>query len=328
MRVLFTIFLAIVIHALGITQQAQLAPQYSLYMLNPYNFNPGYAGLDNSLSITGVFRKQWVNLEGSPTSQHLNVHMPLYYLSGGFGITIENELLGAERTTSATASYNYWLPINKENVLTIGLGGGFVQKSLDGKKLRARDGEYVNGNVFNHNDGLLPVNEVSATATTFNAGIYYQAPVFEVGIAVNNLIESVVGLGENAVTEIQLKRNYFINFAGYFDVNSAISIQPSFLLKSDLIQTQLEFSTIVKYNSNIFGGATFRGYNSNSIDAIALIGGLKLSERVILAYSYDLTLSDIKTVNNGSHEILLKYNLSKSFGAGVPPEIIFNPRFL
>ncbi len=315
--------------AISTAIHAQQAPQYSMYMLNVYNFNPAFAGLDNSLSITGVFRKQWADLEGSPTSQGVNMHMPLYFLSGGFGINVENELLGAERNTSALLSYSYWIPIDKQNLITIGLGGGFVQKSLDGSKLRARDGEYgPNGMIINHNDALLPINEISATAPTLNVGIYLQNPSFEIGLAANNLLESKIGLGDNSLTEIQLKRNYFVNFTGLLNVNGNLAVQPSILLKSDLTQTQLEISAIVNYNSNIFGGASFRGYNSNSIDAIALIGGFKLSERVTLAYSYDLTLSDIKSVSNGSHEVLINYNLSKPLGAGVPPEIIFNPRFL
>ena len=88
-------------------QQPQLASQYSMYMLNKYAFNPAYAGLDNSLSITGVVRTQWTGLDGNPVTQNANAHLPLYILKGGFGINIENEVLGAERNTSASASYNF-----------------------------------------------------------------------------------------------------------------------------------------------------------------------------------------------------------------------------
>ncbi|NJK84494.1 MAG: type IX secretion system membrane protein PorP/SprF [Saprospiraceae bacterium] len=58
---------------------AQQPSQYSLYMFNRMAYNPAYAGLDNSLSTTGVFRRQWVNLQGSPIAQHLNLHAPLYF---------------------------------------------------------------------------------------------------------------------------------------------------------------------------------------------------------------------------------------------------------
>jgi len=100
------------------------------------------------------------------------------------------------------------------------------------------------------------------------------------------------------------------------------------MLKSDLQETQVEISTLVKYNDNIFGGASFRGYNNNTIDAAAFLAGIKLSEKITLAYSYDLTLSSYNSVSTGSHEILINYNLNRKIGAGIPPRIIHNPRFL
>jgi hypothetical protein len=111
-------------------------------------------------------------------------------------------------------------------------------------------------------------------------------------------------------------------------LGKSISIEPSVFLKSDLIQTQIEFSTLVNYNDNIFGGVSIRGYNSNSIDAVVILAGYKLSERVTLAYSYDLTLSGLKHVSNGSHEVLINYNLNRPIGKGILPKIIYNPRFL
>jgi hypothetical protein len=47
-----------------------------------------------------------------------------------------------------------------------------------------------------------------------------------------------------------------------------------------------------------------------------------------LGYSYDLTRSSLNTVSNGSHELLLRYQLDKPVGQGQPPPIIYNPRSL
>ncbi len=314
----------------GISLAAQQAPQYSLFSLNKYNFNPGYAGLDNSLSITGVYRKQWVDLPGSPSTQTVNAHLPVYRLNGGFGINIENEEQGPERTTSATASYNYWLPVGKQHLLTIGLSGGLLEKSLDGTQLRAPDGIYGDDPTnIEHNDGSLPLTEIRAMAPIFNAGVYFQSQEFEIGLSVSNLTESQISLtGGNANTKISLNRNYFLIFAGNFEIGSTFTLHPSLFVKSDLIEHQIELSALLKYNDNIFGGASFRGYNSNTVDAVAIIAGFKLNPKMTVAYAYDLTLSALKSVSNGSHEIMVNYNLNKAIGAGIPPNIIYNPRFL
>ena len=66
----------------------------------------------------------------------------------------------------------------------------------------------------------------------------------------------------------------------------------------------------------------------DSADAVALIGGIKLNEKITFGYSYDLTLSGLSNVSNGTHEVLLNYNLGKQIGQGKPPIIIYNPRSL
>lgn len=323
----FTLFFAFLF---SISLWAQQAPQYSLYMLNKYAINPAYAGIPNSLVATGVYRKQWVDLEGSPSQNNINAHMPLFIAGGGIGINIENESLGVEQNTLASLSYNYFIPIGKKSVLSLGLSGGLFQKSLDGARIRTPDGIYDPNDPgqFNHLDELLPLNKIAASSPVFNIGIYFQNESLEVGLSSSNINESVLSLEGNKVIDIQLKRNYFFIFAYNLEVGRRLSIEPSVLFKSDIVQNELHFSAIATYDDNFFGGFSFRGYNSNTIDAAVFLAGFKINERLKLAYSYDLTLSDLKTVNNGSHEILLNYDLGRALGKGIPPKIIHNPRFL
>ena len=148
-------------------------------------------------------------------------------------------------------------------------------------------------------------------------------------MSTSNVSEPIATLdGLNEVIEFTFVRNYFANFAFNFDLGNSLTLHPSFLLKSDLVETQIEISTIARFNDNIFGGASFRGYNSNSFDAVVLLAGYKLSENLTLAYAYDITISGLSEVSRGSHEVLLNYNLNKAFGKGKLPKIIYNPRFL
>ena len=322
MKYFFTFFIL----CIGLTTFGQQEGQYSLYMLNPYQTNAAYAGLDNSLSFTGVFRKQWVGLNGSPTMQNMNVHLPVYIIKGGVGLNLNNITYGAEQNLSATLSYAYHKEVGDIGILSIGAGGGFYQKSLDGTILRTADGEYRQGEPINHNDAILTEVKESAITPIFNAGVYFQSERFEIGASSTNLIEPKVKINSNI--NFQLKRHYFFTMAYNWDISNMLTFQPSLMAKSDLNETQIEISTIMKYNDNIFGGVAFRGYNKNTIDAAAFLVGMKLSEKITLAYSYDLTLSSYNSVSNGSHEILINYNLNKIIGAGVPPRIIHNPRFL
>ncbi|MEO6037162.1 MAG: PorP/SprF family type IX secretion system membrane protein, partial [Saprospiraceae bacterium] len=132
---------------------AQQAPQYSLFMLNPYAANPAYAGLENTLVVTGVYRQQWSGLKGAPLTQHINAHLPLYVIRSGLGLKVENDAIGAHRVTQASASYDYQLELGRNALLSVGVGAGYLQYTLDGDKLRAPQGTYVEpGGLFDHND--------------------------------------------------------------------------------------------------------------------------------------------------------------------------------
>ena len=307
---------------------AQQSPQYTMYMLNQYAFNPAYAGMDNSLNLTGVYRAQWVGLLGSPVSQQVNAHMPLYFLRGGAGISVSNDMAGPERNTTANIGYNYWVPISETSVFSIGAEAGIIQKTLDGSVLRTPGGTFIAGEYVDNNDKFLPSGIVSALTPNVNVGMYYKSERMNIGLSVNNLTQPKARLDlSSQSSEIVYNRNYFLTLGLNFDIGSNWTLQPGILAKSDLVQTELHFSTIIRYNDNIFGGASFRGYNSTTVDALALLAGLKLNERVTLSYSYDLTLSALNAVSRGSHEILLNYNLNKPIGKGRLPKIIYNPRY-
>jgi len=64
------------------------------------------------------------------------------------------------------------------------------------------------------------------------------------------------------------------------------------------------------------------------LDAVALMAGFKLNEKLSVGYAYDIGLSALNSVSSGSHELLLNYNLGAPIGKGRPPAVIYNPRSL
>ena len=322
MKYTFSIFFSCVILVLAYGQQTS---QYSMYMLNKFSFNPAYAGLEDKMVFTGVFRKQWAGLPGSPAYQNVNVHTPFGYLRGGLGINFENDAIGAEQIIQASIAYNYHIPVGKVGIFALGIAGGLHQKSLDGALLRTPEGDYSEPNILDHRDGILPIGVARAQVPIFQMGLYYYSNSLEIGLSANNLIEPTIKLSG---LQLQLKRHYFATLSYNIDFGGNLTFHPSVLLKSDLVETQIDFSLLLRYNENIFGGASFRGYSNESIDAVAIIVGFKANEKITIAYSYDLTLSVLNSVSTGSHEVMLRYDLDTNFGKGVPPNIIYNPRFL
>lgn len=306
---------------------AQQPAQYSMFMLNKYNYNTAYAGLDGSVSATAVFRKQWVNFVGSPLTFQANVHLPIPYLRSGVGLGMEQDRIGAELQTRVRASYNYIFSIGAGQ-LSVGIAGNYLQKTLDGSLLRTPDGNYE-GATINHNDALLGVNRAIGSTFTAEAGIYYKQPKFEIGASMINLQEPTARLVSGAfVQELRYRRALAVQGQYNFDINSDFDLQPTFLVKSDFVKVQAELALVLRYQKQFFGGLGYRGFDSRSQDALFLLVGMQVNKNFMLAYSYDISLNAIRTYNSGSHEVVLNYNLNKSLGKEIPQKIIYNPRFL
>lgn len=301
----------------------QQAAQSSLYMLNPFQWNAGFAGLQPGMSAIAGVRKQWSGLEGSPATQYANVHAPFEILGGGIGIKLENDIYGAERNSSAFLAYSYQIPLG-QGVLGFGLGAGLAQRRLDGAQLRTPEGFYRD-NITDHRDAILPINLVQGIAPTFEAGVFFSSELLEAGISARHLTQPAIDL---ITFQSTLERTYFAHLNFNLELSRMLSLHPVIWVRSNQIQTQTDAGLILRYNNNISMGTSFRGYNSNSIDAISFIAGFQLSEKLGLAYAYDLTLSPLQQVSNGSHEMMLVYRLDKVFGKLRLPPIIYNPRNL
>lgn len=317
------IYVCLLVMGFASASYSQQWPQYSLNTWNPFAFNPAYAGMDGSLSFTGVFRKQWVGLEGSPSSQHVNVHLPVGMLSSGFGLYLQNDQLGAEKLTGVGFAYNYRVQAGRRGVLGIGLSGQWSQYSLDGSILRTPGGSYEGG-AQDHNDQLLPEGLFSASGTGFGAGLFFSHPRVQVGFSVQNMMENSFSLQDELYT---FDRTYFGYAAGRIDMGRRLQWAPSVLVKSNEVQMQVDWTNIIAYDGNFYGGFSFRGYDQFSIDAAVLIAGVRINEKLLLGYAYDIPLSALGRVNEGSHEVLLQYNLQKAIGKTRIPPIIYSPRF-
>ena len=301
--------------------RGQQESQYSLSLLNPYAFNAGFAGMDYSLSATGVFRRQWVDLDFTPTTQQLNVHAPTAAISGGLGLSFDNDDFGALQRTRFGIGYAYHLSLG-EGTLAIGARANIQQYTLDGSLLRTPEGSYIGGNI-DHNDPILPNGAISGSSPSFDVGVYYKNEVLEFGVGVNNLTESVTDLNDISLTDA---RTITANAAYNYELTYNVRLRPHVIVQSDLVQTQMTASILAEYNENYFGGLGYRGFGADNQDALFIMAGLKIGNNIKLAYAYDVTLSGLQQVSSGTHEILINYNLNKRYIFSKPPNTIYNPR--
>lgn len=305
---------------------AQQVSQYSLYALNPYAHNPAYAGLENTLVATGVYRQQWSGLQGAPATQHVNAHLPIYAISSGVGLRVENDVIGAHNTVQAALSYSYQINVSREALISFGLTGGWLQYTLDGNKLRAPEGTYAEPS-FSHNETVLPLGKVQAGAPIFEAGAYLQTKKWELGISAQPVFATALKEKGNGGFGLQPVQHYFLYSSYAVPLGESLTLKPSLLVKSDFRETQIEVSAMARWRENTFAGASMRGFGNSAKDAAVLFVGFKLNEKTTLAYAFDIPLSSLSVAHRGSHELLLRYSLNKPIGVGKLPPVIYNPRF-
>ncbi len=302
---------------------AQQLNQLSMNNFHPYYLNSAYAGFDRAINITLFTRNQWVGLNGSPKTRYIGAHLPIFILKAGFG---------ADLLSSSEGNIDYRsLRISGNKIFNL-LGGalstsarlGLHFVSIDGKSLRTPEGEYINGSVL-HNDNILLTEQFNGAGLGWEASFWYRKSNYQMGLSIGELPTNRYDVSKSRFTR---KENINLFFQLYYDFSETIQFQPYISLKSDFNYLQSEISAVARINGNVFGGIMLRGYSSSSIDALGIQLGHKINKRYSIFYNYDIGLSSLKRSNEGSHEIILKINFYNLPGTGIPPKIIFNPRFL
>ncbi len=304
---------------------AQQPSILSLYMANRYVVNPAYAGFDGSISATAAYRTHWLGLERNPVNQLINAHMPLYIAQGGIGISFENEFLGAERNLRFSASYNYVREISI-GLLSAGIRVGVHQKGIDGSLLRTPGGIYE-GSGLDHRDPILPLGLSKGLSPYAGIGFYFIHDYFEGGVAIDNINSPQIKISTD--DELTIKLPTYFNVYGEYHgtINEEVSWYPSFFFLSDFTQSHLGLSVLATYRDVYYGGLGYRGIQSTDLKSLNILLGIQLSDQWRLYYAYDIPLNGGVVQNRGGHEIVFNYNLGKPVGIGLPPKVIYNPRY-
>ena len=197
-----------------------------------------------------------------------------------------------------------------------------MQKSLDGTRLRAPEGIYE-GSILDHQDINLPNAKVSGLSPLVEAGVYFAGNFFEAGLSLTGLYPGGFQIGN----DIHYNPEPGFHFFGEYFIESMdqVSLYPTVLIKSDLIQTQAEVLVRAEWQDLLSAGIGYRGFGINNLDGLILSAGVRLSQKFFLYYDYDIGLSHLQTGHEGTHELLFKYNLGERIGAGLPPRTIYNP---
>lgn len=297
--------LVLLLLLLSIFGYSQQETQHSMYFFNPVLINPGYAGSQEALVVTGTLRDQWTNFKGAPKTQCLTVHSPLRKENIGLGLTVLNDQLGASKNTSAFADFSYSLRLNQRNHrLVFGLKAGMDYYRTDFSNLRINDPAdniYTGG--FNY----------SKTLFNMGAGLYYYGKRFYAGASTPRMIRNSFNLPSS---QKAYQENHYYLFGGIVvKLNSGINMRPSFIVKYvNNAPLSVDGNLSFLFYDKIWAGVMYR--HKSAVGANVMFN---VSQNFRVGYAYDYTLNTIQNYSAGSHELMLSYDLrSRSKGFKSP----------
>lgn len=279
---------------------AQQDAQYTQYMYNTVSVNPGYAGSRGHLSIAALHRSQWLGLDGAPTTQTFNIHSPIGYRGVGLGLSVVNDKIGPTSETNFDIDFSYTLYTSTEGRLSFGL-------KASGHLLDVRFSEL---NQFAP-DQSLQTDIDNRFSPNFGAGVYYHNEHFYAGVSVPRILETSHFDGSLLSTAKERMNFYFIT--GYvWDVSPLLKFKPTLLTK--MVQgapLQVDISANFMLNDKFILGAAYRW------DA-ALSGmvGFNISKGFLIGMAYDREVTELGSAafNDGSFEVILRYDFIKTKG--------------
>ncbi|KAF2082965.1 PorP/SprF family type IX secretion system membrane protein [Flavobacterium sharifuzzamanii] len=289
----------------SIVSNAQQDAQYTQYMYNTIEVNPAYAGSRGALSVFGLYRTQWIGLDGAPETSTFSVNTPLKNSDLGLGVSLVNDKIGPTVENTLSVDLSYTIPTSESWNLSFGIKGTANLFNIDINKLSYED-----------QDDPQFQNLKNKFSPNVGAGIYYHSDRAYIGLSVPNFIETN-RYDSDDVAIFKEKINYYL-IAGYvfnLDRLEYIKFKPALMTKMvEGAPLQVDVSGNFMFNDKFVLGLAYRW--SASVSAMA---GFQVTKGMYIGYGYDHETTQLRKYNSGSHEIFLRFEFFNNYNKMISP---------
>jgi|TARA_B110000305_G_scaffold233196_1_gene289273 type IX secretion system PorP/SprF family membrane protein len=279
---------------------AQQLPQFTSYQLNPFSYNPAFAGVDGTTQMNALIRNQWAGVNEAPETNVLNAYGLLHNEKMAIGGTAFKDAAGPDSRVGLSASYAYHLKVSDKMNLSLGLSLGLLQYRLDHTVIIPfDDGDPV------FNSGIL-----SSVVPTASFGAYLHGQDFYVSFAAPQILSSSFNVTDDLDNGLLFGglTNHFFLGGGYIkELSSDFDLEPSILLMyAQPAPIAIDVMTKVTYKDYIWSAVSYR-----LGDALSLYIGYDISDQFYIAYGHDFVVSELSSATSGSNEFKLGFRFLK-----------------
>jgi type IX secretion system PorP/SprF family membrane protein len=267
---------------------------YTHFMFNKLAYNPAYAGSKGAFDLSGIYRKQWVDLDGAPRTMNFNVHTPFAGGRNALGLSVTADEVGDVNTTGIDLYYAYHLKFSNNARLSLGLGGRLEQTNFDWTDARPLD----------LIDNVIPNVDETSYSPNFGAGAYYYAEKWFVGLSVPRLLKNTLYLNENknGISQSGV-RTYYLMGGAVTRIGRDIQLLPSLLLSyNPNAPVDVDLNANVRFFNAVWIGGSYR--LGDSFDGLL---GYEFKNGLRIGIAADYTLSALDKYTHGSFEAMLGY---------------------
>ena len=276
--------------------QGQQDPMFTQYNFNTQVFNPAYAGTWKSLGFIVLGRNQWVGMEGAPRTYTFSLQSNTKNNKVGLGLNMVSDRIGMEKRLSLFGDYSYGFQVSENSLLRLGLKFGVSSYQNNLSEYTQFPGELdptLQGDINNH---YMP---------NFGVGAFLLSENYYIGFSIPKILKNTIDNNYNNLTQ-NVIRNLFL-IAGYvFNLSEYLQFKPTFLTKAAIGQSvQFDFTANFLLGEKVWLGAMYR-----TGDAFGLIAQWIFDKKLRIGYSFDFTTSELQKFNNGTHEVMVSYEIS------------------
>ena len=302
------IYLAVLIALVTLFEaNAQQDTHYTQYMYNMNVINPAYAGSKENLSFGLLYRKQWVDIQGAPSTFTLSGHSPAGK-NVGLGLSVIADEIGPVKEQNVYGDFSYTLNLGGEHKLALGLKAGATFQKI---------GLFSEINSSLPQQGDLGFSEdTSNIFFNIGTGIFYYTDKYYVALSVPNMMKANY-MDFNGVKYGTETQHYFLTGGYVFDLSSTVKFKPFAMLKSAFNSpSSLDVSANFLFNERFEIGGTYR-----VDDSFGAMVNFAITPSLRIGYAYDHIISELKTTAPASHEVILLFDVN------FPKKVSRSPRF-
>lgn len=287
-------------------------PNFSQFYANPLYLNPALTGSAECGRINLNYRNQWPSIGKAFVNYNASYDQSVPFINSGIGISFVGDNTGEGgifNRNYISGYYSYKLQVSESVLLSAGFQATYIQQKLDWGKLIFADQIDPGSGSINPTSAEIPPSDLDKSYIDFSSGIMIgYLDKFFGGFAVHHMTEPEDGAYyEDGDTRIPMK--FTVHGGTFINLTEGTlggSYQGDLMLSPNLLYQQQDMFKQLNIGAYVtkfpFVGGLWLRHNFGNADAAIVLVGIKYNNYRI-GYSYDFSLSKLRNLSGGAHEI-------------------------